>query len=66
MNHVNQPANQPGAREGALRFSNLATCICAGLYGLNDNDVQAMVQRNITIDSERAFNVQFSKQEKEA
>jgi hypothetical protein len=62
MNHV----NQPGAREGSLRFSNLATCICAGLYGLNDNDVQAMVQRNLAIDSERAFNAHVSKQEKAA
>jgi hypothetical protein len=66
MNHVNQPMNQGGIRESAPRFNTLATCIRAGLYGVDAPDVQHMIERNIAIDSERAFEAQFSKKEKAA
>lgn len=66
MSHVNQPMSQGGIRESAPRFSTLATCIRAGLYGVNAPDVQHMIDRNITIDSERAFHAQFPKKENAA
>lgn len=53
-------------RDHAPRFSTLATCIRAALYGQESADVQYMVQRNINVDSERQVAALGSKQEKKA